>query len=87
MLKVTTYFCVAMTKQSFLTQLQINETIPSASTGLNHITCKDTSSFVDFSPVDNQIITNVTECDLDTYNAVVAKALEAQIEKMHQPNQ
>ena len=78
MLKVTTYFCVAMTKQSFLTQLQINETIPSASTGLNHISCKDTSSFVDFSPVDNQIITNVTECDLDTYNAVVAKALEAQ---------
>lgn len=78
MLKVTTYFCVAMTKQAFLTQLQINETIPSASTGLNHIVCNNSISHVDFSPVDNQIITNVTECDLDTYNGVVAKAQEAQ---------
>ena len=67
-----------MSENTFLSQLNISHTIPSASTGLKHIVCDNGTLYNDFSPVDNFQITSFKECDLNTYEQVVSKAIEAQ---------
>ena len=67
-----------MSENTFLSQLNISQTIPSASTGLNHIVCDHGKPYNDFSPVDNKQITSFKECDSKTYEHIVSKAIEAQ---------
>jgi aldehyde dehydrogenase (NAD+) len=67
-----------MSQNTFLSQLNIGQSIPSASTGLNHIVCENGTLHNDFSPVDSHQITSFKECDANTYQHVVAKATEAQ---------
>lgn len=67
-----------MSQNTFLSQLNIGQSIPSASTGLNHIVCENGTIHNDFSPVDSHQITSFKECDANTYHHVVAKATEAQ---------
>lgn len=67
-----------MSQNTFLSQLNIGQSIPSASTGLNHIVCENGTLHNDFSPVDSHQITSFKECDAKTYQHVVAKATEAQ---------
>ena len=67
-----------MSQNTFLSQLNIGQSISSASTGLNHIVCENGTLHNDFSPVDSHQITSFKECDANTYQHVVAKATEAQ---------
>ena len=67
-----------MSQNTFLSQLNIGQSIPSASTGLNHIVCENGTLHNDFSPVDSHQITSFKECDAKTYQHVGAKATEAQ---------
>ena len=67
-----------MSQNTFLSQLNIGQSIPSASTGLNHIVCENGTLHNDFSPVDSHQITSFKECDANTYQHLVAKATEAQ---------
>ena len=67
-----------MSQNTFLSQLNIGQSIPSASTGLNHIVCENGTLHNDFSPVDSHKITSFKECDANTYQHLVAKATEAQ---------
>jgi len=67
-----------MVNHSFLTALNIQPQIPSASTGLEHFYTEQTQNFLDVSPVDSFQITQFNECDSKTYEMVVQKAIEAQ---------
>lgn len=67
-----------MSQNTFLSQLNIGQSISSASTGLNHIVCENGTLHNDFSPVDSHQITSFKECDANTYQHAVAKATEAQ---------
>jgi aldehyde dehydrogenase (NAD+) len=67
-----------MSENTFLSQLNISHTIPSASTGLHHIVCDNGTLYNDFSPVDSHQITSFKACDANTYQLVVSKAIEAQ---------
>ena len=67
-----------MANHTFLAELNIQQNIPSASTGIQHFHCNQTQNYVDVSPVDSFKITEFNECDSETYELVVTKALEAQ---------
>lgn len=67
-----------MNQNTFLNSLSIGQTIPSASTGILQFNCQNTTLHIDSSPVDNNQITQVTECDFQTYENVISTAIQAQ---------